>query len=122
MKRRTVRSAKQQERDAAKQQTFTRRQATPLKSFSGWTHSDLWLVLQKLVDKRYQSRLTQQDIADRMGVSRQQVSRLEGALSEPSNSSAYREPTLQHVQRYAAAIGYEVRIAVLDAKGLPAGF
>lgn len=59
----------------------------------------------------------QKHIAERMGVSRQFVSRLEAVISEPSDSPAFREPSLRLVQRYAAALGFDVRIAVLDSTG-----
>lgn len=114
------RSEKQRARDDAKYETASGRRTTPLVAFHGWTHGDLWQVLRRLVEARRVSALRQQDIAERMGVSRQFVSRLEGMFSEPVDSPAYREPSLEVVQRYAAAIGYDVRIAVLDGEGKPA--
>lgn len=116
------RSEKQRARDTAKHETSQSRRTRPLVSFSGWTHGDLWQVLRRLVDVRRATSLRQQDIAERMGVSRQFVSRLEGMFSEPKDSAAYREPTLDVVQRYAAALGYDVRIAVIDPQGNAAKF
>jgi DNA-binding XRE family transcriptional regulator len=113
------RSRRAQERDEAKYQTAQSRRTRPLKQFSGWTHGDLWSPLRALVGIRISSGKTQAEIAGLMGVSRQMVSRLEGAFSEPIDSPAFREPSLRLTQRYAVALGYELRIAVLDDHGAP---
>lgn len=83
------------------------RRTKPLKEFHGYTHEDVYGVLQVLVAHRFQLGLSQQVIAERMGTSPSVLSRLEGAGDRES-----RPPTLQALQRYARALGVEVRLAV----------
>jgi len=78
-----------------------------LKQFSGVTHEDVYGALRVLIARRRELGVTQQDIANRMGVTVSVVSRLENSDSRNS-----RPPSLKLLQRYAIALGAEVRLAV----------
>lgn len=58
--------------------------------------------------------LSQSDVANAMGVSRQFVSRLETSPSEPTDSPALREPSFPMLRKYAEALGCDLRVALLD--------
>jgi transcriptional regulator with XRE-family HTH domain len=61
-----------------------------------------YALLDELVDIRYQGRMTQQVVADRMGISRAAVNRIENAARQK------RSPSLATLARYAQAIGAEI--------------
>ena len=58
----------------------------------------------KLVDARVKAKLTQEQVARRMGTSQSAVARMESGRKMPSTTS---------LQKYAAAVGHRVRIKLL---------
>jgi len=66
---------------------------------------DLWL---QLVEARYASGLTQQQVAERMGVSQAQVARIE--------KQGYDAYTLRTLRRYLEALGDDFRLEVVVKK------
>jgi DNA-binding transcriptional regulator YiaG len=60
----------------------------------------------ELVDARVKAKLTQEQVARRMGTSQSAVARMESGRKMPSTTS---------LQKYAAAVGHRVRIKLLKA-------
>lgn len=102
------------ERQKKKCETLAARRTRTLRPFNGYTHDNLWWPLMELVEKRKRMGLSQSDVAETMGVSRQFVSRLETSPSEPADSPALREPSFSVLRKYAEALGYDLRIALLE--------
>ena len=96
----------------------TDRADTAVKAFHGQTLGDAWGLLRVLIEYRCTvAKLTQGELAERMGASRQVVVRLEASFGKDKESTSFRPPTMAMLQRYAAALDLEVRFAVIDRAG-----
>ena len=64
-------------------------------------------VIKELIAYRKKHKLTQQDIAERSGIMRPNIARLESMKAEPS---------MDVLSRYAASIGMDIKISLVKKK------
>lgn len=65
------------------------------------------LTMESLRTERIENGVTQDDVAESIGIKKAAVSRLENSVMEG------REPAFSTLQKYAAALGYELHIACI---------
>lgn len=68
-------------------------------------------LLQQMLEARREEKLSQEDVANRMGVKRSAVARLESSLVTGNHS-----PTLATLQKYAQAVGCTLEIRLVKEK------
>ena len=64
-------------------------------------------VIKELIEYRKKHKLTQQDIAERSGIMRPNIARLESMKAEPS---------MDVLSRYAASMGMDIKISLVKKK------
>ena len=64
-------------------------------------------VIKELITYRKKHKLTQQDIAERSGIMRPNIARLESMKAEPS---------MDVLSRYAASMGMDIKISLVKKK------
>ena len=75
---------------------------------AGYKKADAeYRVIEAFVAARTKARLTQSDVAQRLGTTQSSIARLEGGRTSPSWST---------ISRYADATGSEVRISIVPKK------
>ncbi len=68
-------------------------------------------LLEQMIEARNEAGLTQEEVADRMGTKKSNVSRLENSLlQDPS-------PTLATLKKYAAAVNCHIEINLVSNRG-----
>ena len=64
-------------------------------------------VIKELISYRKRHKLTQQDIAEKSGIMRPNIARLEAMKAEPS---------MDVLSRYAASMGMDIKISLIKKK------
>lgn len=64
-------------------------------------------VIKELIEYRKKHKLTQQDIAERSGIMRPNIARLESMKAEPS---------MDVLSRYAGSMGMDIKISLVKKK------
>lgn len=74
--------------------------------------ADEFAVLGELIRARRKAKLTQADVAGRMGVAQSAVARLEASAGSRKHA-----PSLGSLRRYADAVGCDLRITLVERTG-----
>ena len=74
-------------------------------------------LLKEMLQARKRAKLTQEQVAKRMGTKAPAITRLESSLSSRKHS-----PSLSTLQRYAEAVGCVLQVKLIKSQGRDASF